>query len=161
MKKTLKWIAFPILIAIFSIVNPYNAFAYCKLIEKDISENSVYLAQSNPLYGCWSLTFSIFGVVYESLLQMNGYSGVMITAFFNSNTNRTEYVQQTMKLQDSAHGLMIFGSNPVYAGTNIRHPIYSPDNFLFQVRPNGEYRFVTCDNEGRCSPVEMGACPQN
>jgi hypothetical protein len=161
MKNTLNWITFPTLIATISIVNPYKAFATCKYLAKEISENSVYLAQSNPLYGCWSLTSSVFGVVYESLLQMNGYSGVMVTAFFNPNTNSTEYVEQTMKLQDSAHGLMIFGSNPVYAGTSIRHPTYSPDNFLFQVRPNGEYRFVTCDNAGRCSPVEVGACPQS
>jgi hypothetical protein len=120
---------------------------------------SKYLAQTNPLYGCWRLTYSSFGVVHESLLQMNGYDGVMVTGFYDSSVRDTLFVRQYMQLKDSARGLLILGYNPVYVGSN-RRANYSPDNFLFQVNPNGDFLARTCDDAGKCSPVEVGACPQ-
>jgi hypothetical protein len=120
---------------------------------------SKYLAQTNPLYGCWRLTYSSFGVVHESLLQMNGYDGVMVTGFYDSSVRDTVFVRQYMKMKGSARGLLILGYNPVYVGSN-RRANYSPDNFLFQVNPNGDFLAGTCDDEGKCSPVEVGACPQ-
>lgn len=112
------------------------------------------------MYGCWQLTYSVSGIVYESLLKMDGYDGVMLTAYFDPSIKDTNYVQQTMRLRSSARGLLILGHNPVYPGTSRRHPTYNADNFLFQVRPNGDYLFVTCDDAEQCSPVEVGTCPR-
>ena len=50
------------------------------------------LAQLNPLYGCLRLTYSVFGIVYESALQMNGYEGIMITKYFDPNIRRTDTI---------------------------------------------------------------------
>ncbi|MGB3655483.1 MAG: hypothetical protein WBA41_30330 [Rivularia sp. (in: cyanobacteria)] len=119
------------------------------------SSSSFKIAQSNPIYGQWKLRFSNAGVIYESVLRMNGYSGIMLTRYYDVNYRRSVIVQQTMKLSSSAKGLVILGYNPVYAGTKTRHPTYSPDNFLFQINPNGSVRFATCDDARRCSPVEI------
>jgi hypothetical protein len=116
------------------------------------------IAQASPLYGCWQLTFSVSGIVHESVLVMNGYSGNMRTQYFNPGTRSSDAVDQTMKLSSSAQGVLILGHKPVYAGTRRRHPTYSADNFLFQVRPNGTLIAVTCDRKKRCSPVDVMAC---
>ncbi|NEQ41262.1 MAG: hypothetical protein F6K40_35720 [Okeania sp. SIO3I5] len=117
-----------------------------------------YLAQSNPLYGCLRLTYSVLGIVYESVLQMNGYEGIMITQYFEPNIGRTAYVQQTMRMRSSPRGIVILGYDPVYPGTNRKHPTYIPDNFFFQVRPNGDYIFALMDDAGQLSPVEVNQC---
>lgn len=124
-----------------------------------INNFPIYLVQSKPLYVCWSLTFSNTGIIHESILRMNGYDGVMVTAYYDTTVNKTIYVQQTMKLRSSSQGILIQGSNPLYAGTTVRHSTYSPDSFLFQITPQGENRAITCDKKGDCSPVEIRACP--
>ncbi|MEM9544211.1 MAG: hypothetical protein AAGA60_32615 [Cyanobacteria bacterium P01_E01_bin.42] len=121
-------------------------------------EQSEIAQQINPIFGCQRLRYSPFGVIYESELRMNGYQGIMITRFFNQNTNRPEAVQQTMQVVGSPQGLVISGANPVYFGTTIRHPTYSPDNFLFQIQPNGTYSAIARDNLGRTSLVAVSDC---
>ena len=116
------------------------------------------LAQINPIIGCQRLTYSPFGVIYDSEIRMNGYTGIMVTRFFNQNTNRSEIVQQTVQLASAPQGWVIAGSNPVYWGTNIRHPTYSPDNFLFQIQPNGTYTAIAYDRLGRTAPVNISNC---
>ena len=170
MKNTIGWLAFNALVTTICIATPFSeTLALQKRVTKyslnnenvESSDGSLpYIVQSNPLYGCWSLTYNVFGIVYESLLRMNGYRGVMLTSYFNSNINRTDYVQQTMRLGNSPRGLVIYGNNPVSPGTNRRHPSYVPDNFLFQIKPNGKKVFGMCDNANRCSPVEVRACPK-
>lgn len=117
--------------------------------------SSFKIAQTNPIYGQWRLRFNNAGVVYESVLRMNGYRGIMLTQFYDVNTRRSAIVQQTMRLKSSPKGLVILGYNPVYPGTTNRYRGYSPDNFLFQINPNGSVRFATCDDARRCSPVEI------
>ena len=119
------------------------------------SETSFKVAQANPIHGQWRLRFHNAGIVHESVLRMNGYSGIMLTRYYDVNYRRSVIVQQTMKLSSTPKGLMILGYSPVYAGTKTRHPTYSPDNFLFQINPNGSVTFVTCDDARRCSPVEI------
>ena len=119
------------------------------------SSSSFKIAQSNPIYGQWNLRFNNAGIVHESVLRMNGYSGIMLTRYYDVNIKGSAIVQQTMKLSSSAKGLVILGYNPVYPGTRKRYPGYSPDNFLFQINPNGSVRFATCDDARRCSPVEI------
>lgn len=109
----------------------------------------------SPIYGNWTLRYSVDGIIYQSVLVMDGHSGIMRTQFFSLNTGETEIVDQTMKLRSSAQGLVLLGYNPVYAGTNTPHPTYSPDNFLFQMQPDGTTVVFTCDDAGRCSPVEI------
>ncbi len=119
------------------------------------SSSSFKIAQASPVHGQWKLRYSVGGVVYESILRMKGYSGIMLTRFFDVNTRRTAIVQQTMRLKSYSNGLVILGYNPVYPGTNTPYPGYSPDNFFFQIRPNGSVLFGTCDDARRCSPVEI------
>lgn len=113
------------------------------------------IPSSGQLQGTLNLRYSIAGIVYESTLTMDGDSGKMLTIYFNPNSNSTEIVEQTMKVKPSAQGLILLGYNPVYPGTQIQYPNYSADNFLFRVNPNGSQEFMTCDDTGRCSPVEV------
>lgn len=108
-----------------------------------------------PIYGNLTLRYSVDGILYESFLVMEGHSGMMRTRFFNPNIGETEMVDQTMQLRSSAQGLVLLGYDPVYAGTNTPNPTYSPDNFLFQIQPDGTFFAFTCDDAGRCSPVEI------
>lgn len=109
---------------------------------------------------CLDLTHNNAGVIYESRLVMNGQTGMMRTRFFDTSNNRAADVGQTMKLGSSAHGTLILGYNPVYFGTSTPYPNYSPDNFLFSIKPNGSYVFATCDDARNCSPVSARACRQ-
>ncbi len=110
---------------------------------------------SSPVYGAWKLSYSISGIIYESVLVMDGYKGAMRTQYFNAEAGKTDVVDQTMQLKSSASGLILLGSNPVYVGTKRRHRTYSPDNFLFQVQPSGTAVVWTCDDARRCSPVNL------
>ncbi|MGK7882969.1 MAG: hypothetical protein AB4060_23150 [Crocosphaera sp.] len=85
----------------------------------------------------------------------------MVTTYFDRDINRTQRVEQTMRLTNSARGILIIGSNPVDYNTKKRHPTYSPDNFLLQVRPSGQTIMTTCDLAGRCSDVDVEDCPLN
>lgn len=110
---------------------------------------------SSPLDGIWKLQYSVHGIIYQSVLKMEGNQGKMLTRFFNVNAGQPEEVEQTLKIEPSAHGLLLLGSNPVYPGTNTPYPTYSADNFLFTVNPDGSRFAYTCDAANRCSPVEM------
>jgi hypothetical protein len=46
-------------------------------------------------------------------------------------------------------------SSSVYAGTSISHPTYAADNFVFAVQPDGSLVAGTCDDQERCSSVDM------
>jgi hypothetical protein len=120
--------------------------------------NSIKVAQVNPIYGCWRLTWSPVGIVHESRLRMNGYYGTMVTNYYNQRTSRSESVQQSMRLGSSTRGLVIIGTNPVYVGTSYRHPTYNADSFFFQISPNGSYLFSVHDTAGITAPVEASAC---
>ncbi len=82
---------------------------------------------------------------------MDGYDGVMVTEYYEVEYGRTLTIKQTMRLRASSEGLLILGYNPVFYGTNRRVSTYSPDNFLFQIRPDGSYQFTMCDDRERCS----------
>ncbi|BAY37901.1 RDD domain-containing protein [Nostoc sp. NIES-2111] len=110
---------------------------------------------NSPVYGTWKLQYSVSGIVYESILTMRGRYGSMRTKYFQPDVRRTVAVDQTMSLKSSANGLILLGSNPVYAGTSTRHPTYSADNFLFQIRPDGTSVAFTCDYNLQCSPVDI------
>jgi hypothetical protein len=110
---------------------------------------------STPLYGSWRLTFSVGGIVYKGVLVMNGYSGVARISYFNYLSRKTEFVDQQIRLKSSSIGLVLLGYAPVYANTSIRHPTYSPDNFLISVMPNGSLKVTNCDDAQRCSDVDV------
>jgi hypothetical protein len=116
------------------------------------------IAQANPLYMCRRLTHSVGGIVYQSTVVMNGYIGAMRTSYWSPLTSRTETVDQTMRVVSSSSGPMISGSNPVFAGTNVRAVNYSPDHFIFAIQPNGQYIARTCDERLACSPVDVRYC---
>jgi hypothetical protein len=138
-------------------VEPVNA----KNAEIDTSKTtqSTNIAQvpnlATPIYGSWKLTHSIGGIVHESVLKMNGSSGTMTTRFFNAQSGKTEAVEQTMYLKPHPRGILIWGYNPVYSGTSIKHPIYHPDNFFFSIPPDGPAIFLNCDDGKQCSYVDV------
>lgn len=52
----------------------------------DVSQSSSYaiaqlLEANSPIYGTWNLRYSIDGIVYQSVLVMEGYSGMMRTRY--------------------------------------------------------------------------------
>ena len=119
------------------------------------TENTPRTNSDSSLDGIWKLQYSVNGIIYESGLEMRGNDGKMLTHFFDVNTNQSEMVEQTIELKPSPQGIVLFGSNPVYPGTQTAYPSYSPDNFLFRVNPDGSRIFYTCDDAGNCSPVEI------
>ncbi|BAY21008.1 RDD domain-containing protein [Calothrix sp. NIES-2100] len=126
----------------------------------DVAQSSqVTIAQVSdlvtPIYGSWKLRHSVGGIVHESILKMNGYSGTMRTRFFNILSKKTEAVDQTMYLKPHPDGLLIWGYNPVYAGTRTKHPIYLPDNFFFSIPPDRPAVFINCDDGNQCSAVDV------
>ncbi|MHC5721078.1 MAG: hypothetical protein ACYTX0_55925, partial [Nostoc sp.] len=95
----------------------------------DVSQSSSYaIAQlvdaNSPIYGSWKLRYSVDGVVYQSVLVMTGYSGVMRTRYFQPGINKKQVVDQKISLMSSSEGLVLLGYNPVYAVTSTRHPTY-------------------------------------
>ncbi|MDZ8065262.1 MAG: hypothetical protein RMY64_06425 [Nostoc sp. DedQUE08] len=123
-------------------------FAAPKVIAQLLDANS-------PIYGSWKLRYSIDGIVYQSVLVMEGYSGVMRTRYFNPSINQKQGVDQNISLKSSPQGLVLLGYNPVYAGTSRRHPTYAADNFLFSVEPDGSLTAYTCDERRQCSAVDI------
>ncbi|MDZ8140332.1 MAG: hypothetical protein RM049_34425 [Nostoc sp. DedQUE04] len=123
-------------------------FAAPKVIAQLLDANS-------PIYGSWKLRYSIDGIVYQSVLVMEGYSGVMRTRYFDPSINQKQGVDQNISLKSSPQGLVLLGYNPVYAGTSRRHPSYAADNFLFSVEPDGSLTAYTCDERRQCSAVDI------
>ncbi|MHC5729575.1 MAG: hypothetical protein ACYTXY_36715, partial [Nostoc sp.] len=126
----------------------------------DVSQSSSYaiaqlLEANSPIYGTWNLRYSIDGIVYQSVLVMEGYSGMMRTRYFDPTINKKQVIDQEISLKSSPQGLVLLGYNPVYAGTSIRHPTYAADNFLFSVEPDGSLAAYTCDNLRQCSAVDV------
>jgi hypothetical protein len=116
--------------------------------------NSKITDANSPIYGTYKLTYSVDGIVYESTLVMSGYSGVMRTRYYDSDTGKPEVVRQNMALKSIPQGLFLIGSNPVYDKTSKPAKDYSPDNFLFSITPDGPV-FFTCDRMERCSHVDL------
>jgi hypothetical protein len=124
---------------------------------RTLSQTSSYTVaqttQPSPIYETFKLTHSFDGIVYESVLKMEGHSGVMRTRYFNPLTKKTTVVRQSMKLDTNPQGLVIYGYNPVDDVTN--KPIsYSPDNFMISIRPDGLV-VLHCDDQGQCSNVDV------
>ena len=113
------------------------------------------LEANSPIYGTWNLRYSIDGIVYQSVLVMEGYSGMMRTRYFEPGINRKQVIDQEISLKSSPEGLVLLGYNPVYAGTSTRHPTYAADNFLFSIEPDGSLAAYTCDNFRQCSAVDV------
>ncbi|MBN3911441.1 MAG: hypothetical protein HWQ35_34370 [Nostoc sp. NMS1] len=125
-----------------------------------VSQSSFYaiaqlLDANSPIYGSWNLRYSIDGIVYQSVLVMEGYSGVMRTRYFEPGINKKQVVDQQISLKSSPQGLVLLGYNPVYAGTSRRHPTYVADNFLFSIQPDGSLTAYTCDDLQQCSAVDV------
>ncbi|MBD2626578.1 hypothetical protein [Trichormus variabilis] len=151
-------------IASFSIKSADAKNAFIQTPQNRISRpvtpsSSFTIAQltdaSSPIYGHWKLTFSVNGTVYKGYLIMKGYYGVLRVSYFDPNVRKKVTIDEGMRLMSSSQGLVLVGYNPVYAGTSISHPTYSADNFLFSIQPNGSLVAVTCDNQQRCSSVEV------
>ncbi len=108
------------------------------------------------LYGEWRLQFSSGEIVHDATLTMSGCTGNMRVSFYNVDTRQRETITQRMTLSQSAQGMRISGSYPVYYyGTTRRHPDYVVDRLVYSVDPEGRATFRNCDVLGNCSPVEV------
>jgi hypothetical protein len=124
--------------------------------EKMESSTSHKVAQRQPL--CLNMAFSNGPIIHRGrvVLDRNG-RGVMRVGFLG-RSGRQEVIEQAMVLRKSERGVLLIGSNPVYAGTRRRAVGYAADNFIIERQPNGEYVVVTLDDQGNTSPVEVSAC---
>ncbi len=108
---------------------------------------------------CVRVTFSNGAIVHAGKIWLNSNGmGKMTVRFYSTERGRSESVDQTMRTENSAHGILLVGSNPVYSGTYLRHPSYSPDNFLLKIDENGQRRFFTFDLNQNVSKVEIDPC---
>jgi len=111
------------------------------------------------LYTRWTLVFYGGEIEYRGTLTMNGCIGEMRISFFSTSTQRTEEITQTMTTQPTqgVDGLTIRGSNPLYSGTTVKHPTYSPDTLFYRRTPDGKKIVRTCDEQSppKCSPVTL------
>jgi hypothetical protein len=99
------------------------------------------------------------GILHQGKLMLNrSGNGSMYVEYFNALNNRPEAIVQTMTVRDSEHGILIIGSNPVYAGTRSRNPTYHPDNFLLRVEGNGDYVIYAFDGQGQQGQVDLSEC---
>ena len=100
-------------------------------------------------------------IEHKGVLTMNGCVGEMRVTFFSVTRQRTEEISQTMTIQPQpgAEGLVIRGTNPVYSGTTVKHPTYSPDTLFYAKGVDGKPRIRTCDEQvpPRCAPVTLQA----
>jgi hypothetical protein len=143
-------------IGLFSVGSAYakNPLAKLPAPSQSSSFNIAQLTNAtSPVYGSWSLSYSIDGIDYESILDMNGYFGTMQTTYFDYNLGETQVVEQTMYLKALPEGTVLLGDNPVYAGTDIKHPTYTADDFWFSVLADGSAEIIHCDDTEQCSPV--------
>ena len=108
--------------------------------------------------GVWKLSYSVGLVVHESQLSMTGPSGVMLTQFFDRESNQTKTILQKIELSSSAKGLVLLGSNPTNLDSGETDSTYSADNFRVAQRPDGtfEFRNYSLSEDGSIfeSPVE-------
>jgi hypothetical protein len=130
----------------FQLITPSSSMKIAQLTEA-----------TYPLYGSWRLTFSVNGIVYKGYLIMKGYYGALRVSYFDPNVRKKATIDEVMKLMSSSRGLILLGSNPVYARTSIPHPTYVADNFLFSVQPDGSLAAFTCDYAEQCSSVDVEA----
>jgi hypothetical protein len=108
---------------------------------------------------CVRLKFSNGSIVHAGQLWLNDNGmGRMTVKYYDVNLNRSASVDQTMSLENTANGLLLVGSNPVYSGTRTRATTYSPDNFLLRVDENGRKTFFTFDLNRNVSEVEVTGC---
>lgn len=145
-------------IGLFGIksVEAKNSLVQTPEVSQSSSDAIAQLVDAHsPIYGSWRLKYSVNGVVYTSVLVMNGYSGVMRTRYFDPNINKKQVVDQEIQLKSSPHGLVLLGYNPVYGGTSRKHPTYAADNFLFAIEDDGSVIAYTCDDQEQCSAVNV------
>lgn len=151
MRKYLKTTSACMWIVISLTVFSYSSFA-------DTNE-SIILAQlgncSVPVNGRFQLRWSAGPIIHDGTLIMNGCYGSLITKYFDSSINKPVFVEQAIKVMSTSRGMLLRGYNPRLYGTNIPHPSYSPDNFLFQQTTSGNWNISMCDNNLVCSPVEI------
>ncbi|GAB1541960.1 hypothetical protein NUACC21_46330 [Scytonema sp. NUACC21] len=116
--------------------------------------------QAEYINGTYKLRWTISGSSYEGLLYMEGRIGKMRIQYFNEVTKSTETVDQTMLLASCTKGLVMFGFNPVVAGTAQQHPTYAADNLIFRRETNGDVTIINYDDRGVTALVEIEPASQ-
>ncbi len=135
--------------------------------ESSHSRNSYQLAQdqgkddcfaphhSEYMSGQYNIEWTYQGVFYQSTLNMNGNSGIMLTNFYNSNTNKPDRVTQDVKIHSCSFGLVLAGYNPRHPNTQRPHPNYYADNLVLRKQPNGDLVSFNCDDGENCLPISV------
>jgi hypothetical protein len=122
---------------------------------RSIDSKKIALQQTT----CVRVTFSNGEIVHAGQLWLNSNGmGRLRVRFYSPDLGRSESVDQTIRTTNSPQGILLVGSHPVYAGTNRRHPSYSPDNFLLRVDENGRRSIFTFDLQRNTSAVDVDPC---
>jgi hypothetical protein len=93
---------------------------------------------------------------HHAFMVLNGKGGGAVRVkFFSPNNNRTEIVEQTINLENTAQGVRLACYNAVYAGTNYRHPTYATDNFYMVQDIYGNVTIYNADDAGNFTKVQI------
>ncbi|MEA5497956.1 hypothetical protein [Limnoraphis robusta] len=147
-----------------TLSNIFPAFSESIPISPQLHQQPILIAQQRDcipsssneyIYGTYKVQWTFQGLSYESVLQMEGSSGQMLTRYFNPNTNSPDLVLQTMKLYTCSFGLVIAGYNPRNPNTQNSHPSYIADNLLIRRQPDGSLLIFNCDDQENCSPATV------
>jgi hypothetical protein len=111
------------------------------------------------LNGVWRVRWEVGfpAHAYEGVLQMRGYSGVLRVSYFDPLVGQIVTLDETMMLRPSAQGMVLYGQNPRFAGTQTVHPVYAPDNLIVHQHVDGGVTIDMCDNAWICAPVQVEA----
>lgn len=97
----------------------------------------------NAVAGVWLL--SRHGGMYEDVLSVNGTYGIM-RAWWRDAQGKLIGVDQTMKVQITPQGVLLIGSDPVYAKTKTPYTTYAADKLIFQRQTDNSYKIWTKDD---------------
>ena len=107
---------------------------------------------TDSIDGTWQLGWAIDGSTHQGKLTIDGDQGnLMVTA--TGKGQKSDRVQETMRLWSSPRGLVLLGYNPIDPSTKAAPTDYSPDNFLFEPQSDGTYTVTRCDDAQNCTDV--------
>ena len=80
-----------------------------------------------------------------AMIIFNNGTGKLRVRYYSGGT---KMVEQSIVFQDTKYGIRLACYNPVYPGTKIKYPTYSPDNFYLSIDEYGKTSLTNVDDRG-------------
>ena len=104
----------------------------------------------------WEMWFMGGYTQHHAFMVLDGNGGGKVRVkFFSANTNRTEIVEQTIKLENTTQGIRLACYDAVYANTNYRHLSYATDNFYLIQDDYGNTSIYNADDGSNLTKVTI------